>query len=141
MATLTNAQQQAWRKIDALDLTSIVQGTRKGQGWNAQEAKDADLWYRRFLKMCIVNGKKPVAALSSDADKVWHYHILDTPRYQADCKSLFGRYLNHQPITGRRTAAQTKAIKDTNAMSIRLFGTPPPNSKPACWQLVGGSGS
>jgi hypothetical protein len=125
MAGLTPADLRVQTKINNLDLTTIVKVTRKQEAWTAKQATDADLWYRRFLLLCHVNRLRSIAVLGREADKIWHNHILDTVRYQADCKSVFGAYLNHRPIVGRQTAAQTVAIQKTTAQCLSLFGTLP----------------
>ncbi|GGY83730.1 hypothetical protein ACFFTM_05820 [Pseudoduganella plicata] len=37
-----------------------------------------------------------------DVDTFWHYHILDTLKYAADCQAVFGYFLHHFPYIGLR---------------------------------------
>ncbi|MCL6485635.1 MAG: hypothetical protein I4O49_15950, partial [Janthinobacterium lividum] len=37
-----------------------------------------------------------------DVDTFWHYHILDTLKYAADCDQVFGYFLHHFPYIGLR---------------------------------------
>ena len=37
-----------------------------------------------------------------DVDTFWHYHILDTLKYAADCEQVFGYFLHHFPYIGLR---------------------------------------
>jgi hypothetical protein len=42
------------------------------------------------------------AAPLVDVDTFWHYHILDTMKYAADCDAVFGQFLHHFPYIGLR---------------------------------------
>jgi Glycine-rich domain-containing protein-like len=50
-------------------------------------------------------------------DQVWHAHILDTSRYRRDCLALFGRFVDHQPLSeptsllGLSTTSETDTIR------------------------------
>jgi hypothetical protein len=125
MAELTRSDRSAHTKIYGLDLKKIMKAIRKNQRWTAKRAKDAEHWYKNFLWMCYLNRKRPVAALGRDADTVWHNHILDTVRYQTDCKAIFGGYLNHRPSFGKLTKKQTEAMEETMGEAYELFGSLP----------------
>ena len=79
-----------------LDLTDVVQAARAAYNWSDDESAEAELEYRRFLWLSYQHDG-PAGVLQSDADKLWHHHILDTQRYAADCDRMFGRYLHHTP--------------------------------------------
>lgn len=133
MAELTRSDHRAQTKIYDLDLKKIMQGIRKKRRWTAKRTKDAEHWYKNFLWMCYLNRQRPVAALGRDADLVWHDHILDTKRYQADCKAIFGGYLNHQPVFGKRSKADEEAIEETIGEAYELFGSLPHAMMGACF--------
>jgi len=132
---LTPAQKAKQKQINALDLTAVVQRTRQEEGWTANQASDAEQWYKNFLFMCSLTWPKPVLALGHQADKVWHNHILDTPRYKADCDTIFGagKFLDHHPIVGQPTTAQSTAIVASLNQSVALFGAIPSDLCPGCW--------
>lgn len=128
MTEFTQDDLRARKKIYGLDLKTIVKVTRKGEKWKPKRAADAEHWYKNFLWMCYLNRRRPVAVLGSDADRIWHNHILDTARYQKDCNDIFGRYLDHRPIFGRPTRAQQAAIAETQEQCMALFGEVAPDS-------------
>ena len=79
-----------------LDLTNEVRSARAAYDWSVEEAAEAELEYRRFLWLCYLDDG-PAGAIHSDADKVWHHHILNTRGYAADCDRMFGHFLHHSP--------------------------------------------
>jgi hypothetical protein len=75
-------------------------------------------------------------------DKVWHAHILDTPKYHEDCQRVFGHVMHHlpnyddMPATGPAVSAgesgDAKADKGAAACAAtiqlyeKIFGHKPP---------------
>jgi hypothetical protein len=57
--------------------------------------------YRRFLCLMKMYPDEDTAPLV-DVDTFWHYHILDTMKYAADCEQAFGYFLHHYPYVGMR---------------------------------------
>jgi hypothetical protein len=45
-----------------------------------------------------------------DVDTFWHYHILDTKKYAADCQLVFGYFLHHYPYLGMGDEADQQAL-------------------------------
>lgn len=43
---------------------------------------------------------------STDIDKIWHAHILNTRRYEQFCTKLFGRIIHHAPNLDVNTTVQ-----------------------------------
>ena len=123
MAELTDADLKAKKKIYGLNLTNIVICTRRQQSWTEEKAKDAERWYKHFLWMCYMNGRRPLAIPGSEADEVWHNHILDTVNYRRVCDDIFGGYLDHQALAldGEPTAEQIAAIETTRKLSSELL--------------------
>jgi hypothetical protein len=132
MAEHPKATTDALNKIGRLNLRRMVAKTAKDYGWTEGRADTAELWYKNFLKICYLNSRKPVAALTRDADLLWHQHILDTVRYQKDCNRIFHRYLNHVPLEGRATPADKKEFDASVKMYIAEFGDAPKNMKRVC---------
>lgn len=88
--------------IAAIDLASVktkVMHVASGEGWTAAEADRVETEYRRFLTLMKLFPNEPAAPLV-DVDIFWHYHILDTVKYAADCAAALGYFLHHDPSLG-----------------------------------------
>ncbi|WP_373990961.1 hypothetical protein [Duganella sp. BuS-21] len=113
-----NAQQmnaQAMHAIAALDLEPIkvkLMHEESGEGWTLERANAVEFEYRRFLILMKKFPNEPSAPLV-DVDTFWHYHILDTMKYAADCDAAFGHFLHHFPYIGLRG-------EDDEAAHLRL---------------------
>ncbi len=97
--------------IAALDLNPIKTKLRhvaSGEGWSQAKASAIELEYRRFLYLMHSFPNEEVAP-TVDVDTFWHYHILDTMKYAADCEQAFGYFLHHYPYVGLDTAAEAGA--------------------------------
>lgn len=94
--------RNAVRRIAALDLDQIktkLMHQQSGEGWSAARADAMEAEYRRFLCMMLMHPRENFAPLI-DVDTFWHYHILDTRKYAADCAQVFGYFLHHNPVVG-----------------------------------------
>jgi len=114
--------------INALDLgaikTKLMHGA-SGEGWSAAYADAVEVEYRRFLTLMKLYPNEATAPLV-DVDTFWHYHILDTAKYAADCASAFGYFLHHYPYLGL-DGAEDEASRDTagarmHALYAATFG-------------------
>jgi len=116
--------EQALDRVRALDLERITQKVRRKQGWDATRASQAEEHYRRYLALLLVYPGKQIAPPGSDADEIWHGHILDTAAYHQDCDRLFGSFLHHVPSYGtpREKLAMAQAREQTEALYERHFG-------------------
>ena len=88
--------------IAALDLEPIktkLMHVASGQGWTRARADAMALEYRRFLYL-MHSFPNEACAPTVDVDTFWHYHILDTAKYAADCEQVFGYFLHHDPNVG-----------------------------------------
>jgi hypothetical protein len=94
---------EAFSRIDELDLlpiSSILQRPfPSGKNWSSSKAAFAITEYRRFLKLNCKYIESRIVP-SQMVDEVWHCHILDTRKYEADCKNIFGHFLHHYPYFG-----------------------------------------
>jgi hypothetical protein len=100
--------------INALDLGPIktkLMHRASGEGWSAAYADAVEIEYRRFLTLMKLYPNEATAPLV-DVDTFWHYHILDTAKYAADCASAFGYFLHHYPYLGM-DGAEDEANRDT----------------------------
>ncbi|MRW91251.1 glycine-rich domain-containing protein-like [Duganella sp. FT80W] len=90
--------------IAALDLEPIkvkLMHEASGEGWTLERANAVEFEYRRFLYLMQQFPHEQTAPLV-DVDTFWHYHILDTMKYAADCDAVFGYFLHHFPYIGLR---------------------------------------
>jgi hypothetical protein len=90
--------------IAALDLEPIkvkLMHEQSGEGWSLAYADAVEFEYRRFLYLMKKFPNEQAAPLF-DVDVFWHYHILDTIKYAADCEAVFGYFLHHFPYVGLR---------------------------------------
>ncbi|GGE88540.1 glycine-rich domain-containing protein [Massilia psychrophila] len=108
--------------IAALDLNPIkvkLMHKESGEGWSLEQVNEVELEYRRFLHLLKLFPNEPVSP-RFDVDIFWHYHILDTMKYAADCEQIFGYFLHHNPYSGlggkvdeadhHRTGARTQEL-------------------------------
>lgn len=70
-----------------------------GEGWVRERADAVECEYRRFLYLMKIFPAEETSP-SVDVDTFWHYHILDTRQYAADCELVFGYFLHHFPYVG-----------------------------------------
>ena len=114
-------------QIRNLDLAPIrmklMQLEPEGKGWTEEQTIEADLWYRRYLAVCLKYGDQPNVP-NWVIDQFWHQHILDTKKYMADSDAVFGGYLHHYPYFGLNGDAQERdeAFDDTNKFYRIEFG-------------------
>lgn len=80
-----------------------------GKGWTRAQADTVEIEYRRFLYLMKMFPHEPTAPLV-DVDTFWHYHILDTMKYAADCTQVFGYFLHHFPYVGLRGKEDEEAL-------------------------------
>lgn len=108
--------------IESLDLDPIKAKLmhEKGKGWSLARANAAEREYRRFLYLAKKFPNEPTAPLV-DVDEFWHYHILDTKKYAADCESVFGYFLHHFPYAGMRGAEDEKALMRMSTRTRALY--------------------
>jgi hypothetical protein len=91
-----------FKAVTQLDLTPIktkLMHVQSGEGWSLEKANAVEKEYRRFLCLMKLFPEEDTAPLV-DVDTFWHYHILDTMKYAADCEQVFGYFLHHYPHIG-----------------------------------------
>lgn len=96
------ATTRAIAAIAALDLACIkakLMHVPSGEGWTVAYADRVETEYRRFLTLMKLFPNELAAPLV-DVDIFWHYHILDTVKYAADCAAALGYFLHHDPSLG-----------------------------------------
>lgn len=114
--------------IAALDLTPIktkLMHVASGEGWSQARADAMEIEYRRFLYLMHAFPDEHTAP-TVDVDTFWHYHILDTMKYAADCEQVFGHFLHHYPYLGMEGAsdegAEQRGAERMRELYERTFG-------------------
>lgn len=85
--------------VASIDLAAVKRKVVEETGWSGKVADYAELRYRRFLCLHLLNPRLLLVPLQ-DIDAFWHQHILFTRAYVVDCDRLFGTYLHHDPGMG-----------------------------------------
>lgn len=113
--------------------TKLMHGA-SGEGWSAAHANAVEIEYRRFLTLMKLYPNEANAPLV-DVDTFWHYHILDTAKYAADCAAVFGYFLHHYPYLGMQgadsDADRAAAGARTGELYAATFGASPTAPAPA----------
>lgn len=72
-----------------------------GHGWTRRQADHNEVEYKRFLVLLAKYPDQSIAP-STEVNKFWHGHILDTMKYAEDCDAVFGYFMHHFPDFGTR---------------------------------------
>lgn len=84
--------------------------------------KEIEIEYKKYLTLCLENPDFPVVP-STFVDDFWHFHILDTLKYQEDCENVFGYFLHHFPYFGMRGKEDEDNLEKAWNESISLYKT------------------
>jgi hypothetical protein len=95
----TNDLFKAVMQLDLEPIKMKLTHAASGEGWSLEKANAVEKEYRRFLCLMKMYPDEDTAPLV-DVDTFWHYHILDTMKYAADCEQAFGYFLHHYPYVG-----------------------------------------
>jgi hypothetical protein len=101
MTMNTNDLFNAVMQLDLEPIKMKLMHVASGEGWSLEKANAVEKEYRRFLCLMKIYPDEDTAPLV-DVDTFWHYHILDTMKYAADCEQAFGYFLHHYPYVGMR---------------------------------------
>jgi hypothetical protein len=101
MTMNTNDLINAVMQLDLEPIKLKLMHVASGEGWSQHKADAVEKEYRRFLCLMKMYPEEDTAPLV-DVDTFWHYHILDTMKYAADCEQAFGYFLHHYPYVGMR---------------------------------------
>jgi hypothetical protein len=118
------SSEEQLRRIDALDLEPIAYKLMHPElGEMALSLAEADqgvALYRCFLRLCLLHPGARIVP-TSQIDRVWHAHMLDTAKYRADCDYVLGHFMDHFPYAGLRGEDDRRAWRDDFARTRRLF--------------------
>jgi hypothetical protein len=110
-------------ELDQLDLEPIMvklMDIEEGKGWSLEFVLKAAQEYKKFLMLCKIYPDEAIVP-SNIVDDFWHYHILDTQKYQEDCEYIFGYFLHHFPYFGMRGDQDSKNLAAAWQQSCALY--------------------
>lgn len=113
-----------WLEIQAVDLATVKEKFKWRKGWWWRLWHDADKIeqeYRQFLYLVASNPGEMVVPWTQDMDDFWHEHILDTSKYAADCNTIHGSYIHHNPHVPKGSARHDKAFAKTKELYKEAF--------------------
>jgi len=113
--------EQAKEYIYSVDFSNIINKMVKHQGWLRKDAEKVSGMYRNFLYLNKKYGDQYKLPPSEEIDDFWHNHILDTKKYQQDCLSIFGAYLNHYPYFGIDDSSDSCSLKSAFEITNTLY--------------------
>lgn len=106
------------RKLLADD-ASEAQRRNGDRLWDEERVERALNEYKQFLALMYWN-PEAVLVPSEDIDEVWHAHVLNTARYQADCETIFGHFQHHFPTFGESEEVLEEDMQGRDD-TLRLF--------------------
>jgi hypothetical protein len=122
---ISNQKFQAIQELDLSVIKAKLMQVGHGEGWSQAKVNAVETEYRRFLYMAAAFPDERNSPLE-DVDTFWHYHILDTRKYAADCQAVFGQFLHHFPYSGLRgnedAAAHEAACERMRVLYEETFG-------------------
>jgi hypothetical protein len=127
-STLGESLLQGILEIDLSMIRMKLMDAEEGAGWSESFCDRLEPEYRRYLALTRHYSDLPIVP-SRHVDTFWHYHILDTQAYAADCQEYFGYFLHHYPYFGMRGEKDAQALGNAYDQTLRLyeehFGAPP----------------
>lgn len=107
--------------VDQLDFMTQNEKLISYSGWKSEKVMVVESLYKEWLTLHKVYGDKFALAPSKALDEYWHYHILDTKKYMADCEQIFGYYLHHYPYFGLTEVEPAQDLEQGFLLTQTLF--------------------
>ncbi len=117
---ISNAELNTIADLDLDPIKVKLMHKESGEGWSLEQANAVEFEYRRFLHLMKMFPHEQTAP-RFDVDTFWHYHILDTMKYAADCAKVFGYFLHHFPYIGLRGEEDEAAHHRIGARMRELY--------------------
>jgi len=114
--------EEAMVLVKDLDFTLAIKKlqTENAGGWTEDRAIKAVEGYKRYLAITkALDGFQLVP--NADIDEIWHYHLMDTRRYEKDCREIFGGFLHHYPYYGLLDEENEKNWKENQVTSNNIW--------------------
>lgn len=110
-------------KVDQWDLGKTKRRLVVTESWSERLANEVDPIYRRFQVLHILNVDE-ILVPPPTIDTFWHYHILDTSSYRADCEQAFGGFIDHLPYDpGEQSEELTRLDQANQAKTLSLYAS------------------
>ena len=119
---ISNAEFQAISELDLTTIKTKLMHLPSGEGWSSAMADAVEREYRRFLYLMKMFPEEATVP-TVDVDTFWHYHILDTMKYAADCAQVFGYFLHHNPSVGLDEGEEQARIDGATQMQALYAAT------------------
>jgi hypothetical protein len=116
----SNTEFNAIAELDLDPIKVKLMHKESGEAWSLEKANAVEFEYRRFLQLMKMYPGEQTAPLF-DVDTFWHYHILDTMKYAADCEQVFGYFLHHFPYIGLRGEDDEAAHHEAGSRMQELY--------------------
>ena len=107
-------------QLDLEPIKTKLMHVESGEGWSLDKANAVEKEYRRFLCLMTMYPDESIAP-RVDVDTFWHYHILDTMKYAADCEQAFGYFVHHYPYVGLRGGDDEQVRIDSGERMQSLY--------------------
>ena len=114
------AVHEAVMQLDLSPIKGKLMHAASGEGWSLEKASAVEVEYRRFLCLVAAFPEESIAPVV-DVDTFWHYHILDTMKYAADCQQAFGYFVHHYPYVGLHGEDDEQSRLDGGERTRRLY--------------------
>lgn len=131
-------EQQVKNQLELMNLEPIIikiLDKEDGMGWSLSKAQVVSTAYKRFLFLCWKYGNDHTIVPSSDVDKFWHHHILDTRKYLNDCMEIFGHFIHHFPYFGMRGPDDAQNLQLCFETTKQLLRTEFPDDTSQVWSV------
>ncbi len=112
------------RALAKIDLVPVRGALMRKLGWSHEKAVEAERAYRGFLAL-MIDWPKERHVPTAEVDAFWHAHVLDTRKYEADCKAVFGRTIHHDPNFRRGTPEHAETFERTRSRLTSVPGAQP----------------
>ncbi|MEY3220933.1 MAG: hypothetical protein RIT27_2290 [Pseudomonadota bacterium] len=108
------------KELDLEPIMVKIMDSEEGLGWSLEFTKQVSDEYKKFLILCRENPSVAIVP-SSFVDDFWHFHILDTQKYQEDCEQMFGYFLHHFPYFGMRGEEDKNSLKKAWTETCQIY--------------------
>lgn len=112
--------EQTFSEMDLEPIMVKIMDEEEGLGWSLDFTRRVAAEYIKYLTLCKENPDSAIVP-SSHVDDFWHFHILDTQKYQEDCEQFMGYFLHHFPYFGMRGKDDEANLKAAWTESCDLY--------------------